>query len=336
MSRTAKAWKAGLAACCFAAACGTAAAAESTRPDGAAAVAVVDGVAIGVAEFESAVAGAVRQKFYHRRPPEAQLASLRREVSDALINRMLLLKEAQRRGIAPDTEKVQAGVSAFEQRIKDPVQWRNTLPDLTRTLEEQNIVAQLEAATRVAREPSPSEAQTYYALHPEFFTEPEQIRVSVILLKVDPSSPSKTWDDALEHARSIAAKLADGVAFSELARLHSQDASAQSGGDVGYLHRGMLASNVEALIDQLNPGMVSDPIRVLEGVALFRLAERKAERVKPLSEVRSRLVELWSREQADAGWIQFIESLRRQASITIDERYFAAPTGAEAASTAAH
>lgn len=332
MSRSATPSKAALTAWLLAALCWTAAAAAAAPApeDGVAAFATIGDTVISVEELESAVAGAVRQKFYHGRPPEEQLARLRRDVSDALVHRALLLKEARRRGIEPDTGKVQAGVSAYERRIKDPAQWRNVLPDLTRTLEEQSIVAQLEAAARVAREPGESEVRVYYASHAELFTEPEQMRVSVILLNVDPSSPGTTWDEALERARGIAAKLEDGVAFAELARLHSQDVTADNGGDAGYLHRGMLAPHVEALLDRLEPGMVSDPVRVLEGVALFRLAERKAARLKPLADVRNRIVELWSREQSDADWLEFIASLRRQTVITIDERYLAPHRSAEA------
>ncbi|TAK67054.1 MAG: hypothetical protein EPO19_12260 [Betaproteobacteria bacterium] len=290
-----------------------------SSPD--AVAAVVDGAAISAQQFEVALAAAIRQKYYHRQPPEDQLAALRREVTDSLVNRVLLLKEAQRLGIRADAEQVRAKIADYEQRYRDLPQWRESrarvLPELTRALEEQSAVAQLEAATRVAPSPAEAELRAYYESHPELFTQPEQLRLSMILLKIDPSAPAAAREQALEHARDIVKQLANGADFAGLARRHSGDSSAADGGDMGYRHRGMLPQGIETVIDKMAPGAISEPLRLLEGIAIFRVAERRPAQLRTLEEVRRNVAELWAREQGEAQWRELNARLRAGAEIRI-------------------
>jgi len=283
--------------------------------------AIVDGAAISAQEFEGALAAAIRQKFYHRRPPDDQLVELRGEVTDRLVNRVLLLKEAQRRGIRPDEEKVRAEIAVYDQRYRDRPQWQESraqvLPALTQALQEQSAIAQLEAAIRAAPPPAEAGLRTYYESHPEQFTRPEQLRLSMILLKIDPSAPPSVLEQALEQARDIVKQLANGADFAELARVHSNDDSARAGGDMGYRHRGTLPAGIESEIDKLAPGAISEPLRLLEGVAIFRLAERRPAQLRTLEEVRGNVAELWGREQGETQWRGLLARLRAGAEIRI-------------------
>jgi parvulin-like peptidyl-prolyl isomerase len=144
----------------------------------------------------------------------------------------------------------------------------------------------------------------------------------VILLKVDPSSPQAAWNAAHEEARRIRQRLAAGADFAELAKLHSGDLSAGRGGDMGYIHRGMLPAPVQAVVDGLAPGAISAPVQVLEGVAILRLEDRKVARQRSFDEVRERAGDLWQRAEADAAWKALIADLRKRTSIRIDESQF--------------
>lgn len=283
--------------------------------------AVVDGVAISTDEFEGALTAAIRQKYYHRRPPENQLAALRDEVADRMVNKVLLLKEARRRDIHPDEEKVRAEIAAYEQRYRNQPQWHENraqvLPALTQALQEQSVIVQLEAATRAAPPPAEAALRAYYEAHSELFTEPERLRLSMILLKIDPSSPSSEWEQAFERARDMVKQLANGADFADLARLHSGDDSARDGGDMGYRHRGMLPSGIESEIDKMAVGTISEPLRLLEGVAVFRLTERKPAQIRRLEEVRSNVAELWTREQGGMQWRELLARLRAGAEIRL-------------------
>jgi parvulin-like peptidyl-prolyl isomerase len=293
----------------------------------------VNGAAISVAEFEAALAGALRQKFYHREVPEAKLDEFRREVAQTLIDRLLLQAEVRRRGMVPDADKVRAEIAQYDSRYAQSERWKQNraslLPGLERMLGEREVLERLQATVREPAPGTPTDEalQAYYESHGALFTEPEQARLAVILLKVDPSAPSATWAAAVEEAQAIRARILAGGDFGEAARMHSSDASAQAGGDLGYLHQGMMPEPLFDKLGAMKPGDISDPLRVLEGVALFRLVDRRAPRLRAFADVKERTAQLWRRDEGERRWAEFIAGLRAGASIRIDtERYPALAT----------
>lgn len=288
----------------------------------AAVFASVNNAVITVQEYETAVAQAARQKFYHRTPDGDKLAELQREVADNLINHRLLIAESKRRGVVPDQQSVQKQIAAYEERYKDSPQWKSNraqmLPPLKAELEMRSALENLEKQVRGTADPTEQRLRAYYDSHHDLFTQPEQVRLSIILLKVDPSAPRLTWDKAREEAQTILKRLKGGMAFAQLAQMHSADGSAQKGGDMGYVHRGVLPPAAQEAIDKLQAGMVTDAVTLLEGVALFRLDDRKPAQLRNFADVRVRAADLWRREQSEAKWKDFIATLRKAAVIKID------------------
>lgn len=288
--------------------------------------ATVGNKVISAQEYETAVNAAARQKFYHGKPPEAEVDALFREIGDKLIERVLLADEAARRRIKPDAKKIDETVAGYEARYKDSPQWKQNrerlLPGLREKLEQQDVVEQLEATVRKQGKPSQADVRAYYESHPASFTEPEKIHLALILLKVDPSSPKLVWDKADEEAKLIAGRLMNGADFAELAKLHSGDDSSQKGGDLGYLHRGMLPENLQSKVDDLKPGSLSEPVRMLEGIGLFRLIDRKAALKRNFDDVAERAGDLLMRERSETAWKSFTTNLRKHARVEIDTKRY--------------
>ena len=282
----------------------------------------VNDTVITVREYETAVAQAARQKFYHRTPDGDKLLELQREVADSLINRQLLLAESRRRGAAPDQQGVQKQIAAYEERYRESPQWKSNraqlLPSLKAEIEQRSALENLEKQVRATPDPTNLQLRAYYDSHHELFTQPEQVRLSMILLKVDPSAPRITWDKAGEEAQAILKRLKGGMEFAQAAGLHSADVSAQKGGDMGYVHRGVLPANAQEAIDKLQTGMLTDAVTLLEGVALFRLEDRKQAQLRRFEDVSVRAADLWRREQSEMKWKEFIAALRKAALIRID------------------
>lgn len=313
-----------LAAALLSIACAHAAApAKDKRADGADdTLAKVNQTVITATEYERAVALTVRQKYYHAQVPENQMDGLRGEVADALITRALLLEETKRRNIQPDRDAIKRTLAEYDQRYAGSEQWKKNrkqmLAAVTPELEAQSKLVRLEQAVRQAPEASEEQAKSYYEAHRELFVEPEQVHLSLILLRVEPSSPRATWDKAAEEATAIVARLRKGADFAELAKVHSGDGSAQRGGDLGYLHRGMLPEGTQSVLDKLNPGDISDPVRLLEGIAVIRMEDRKVAQQRSFADVRTRAGELWRREQGDQQWKRLATQLREKAVIRVN------------------
>lgn len=286
-------------------------------------------------DYDAAFASAARSKFYHGKPPEAELAALQREVGNKLITNVLLVKEARRRGMKPDETTVAQRLEQIEQRNRDNEQWQKMraqwIPIVTVRLQDDNLLSLLESAVRDVPPPKEEQIREYYTAHPDKFTEPEQLRVSIILLAVDPSSPREVWDKAREQGEDMVKQLRAGADFAALAREHSGHTdSAEQGGDMGYLHGGMMPEAAQEAVDRIKIDEISDPVRLLEGIAIFRLTDRNLAKLGDFETVKVRASELWLKEESERMWKALIEQLKKETPIQVDEtRYSPLPAVAE-------
>ena len=295
-------------------------------PAVAATFATVGDSSISYDEYNAAFKEATRAKFYHGKPPDAEIATLQREVADQLVARVVLLREIKRRGLRPDSVAIQKQVAVYEQRYANNEQWKKNraqwLSALIERLEQDALLEKMEKSVRDQLQPSDAQVKAYFAAHRDKFTEPEQMRVSVILLKVDPSANDAAWKATEERAKTLARRLRAGEDFAALARQHSAAASALQGGDMGYLHRGMLPEGSQDVLEKIKVGEVADPQRLLEGYAVFRVTDRKPAIPHTLEQVQRRARQLTQREQADLAWNAFVKDLKSGTPIEIDQSRF--------------
>ncbi|VAX15488.1 hypothetical protein MNBD_NITROSPINAE01-755 [hydrothermal vent metagenome] len=277
-------------------------------------------------EYARFLQSEMRGKFYHGKPPEAELAVFQREIGQKIVDNALRLQEAKRMGLEPDHKAVDKQIEGYETKYKDSEQWQNTreklLPGLRKKLETDSLLKVLEQKIRNVPEPSSAEVEVYFKKHPEKFTEPERVKVSVILLKVEPSSSSEVWEAAMEEGKDILKRLKGGADFGDLARIHSGDESASRGGDMGYIHLGMLDEPVQKALDNLKPGDLTDAMRTLQGIIMLRLEDRKNARLVSFDSAKDRAKGLLIRELAEKAWKDFPVSLRSKTEISVDESYY--------------
>ncbi len=125
---------------------------------GAEVFAVVGGTTITWQEYQAAFSNGMRQKYYHARPPEREVAQYQREVGDRLVNRLLLHEEAKRRGIGPDRDVIKRTVEGYDKRYANSAQWKDNrdkmLPPLIAELEIGTTVDSLEKRVRDVAQPT--------------------------------------------------------------------------------------------------------------------------------------------------------------------------------------
>jgi peptidyl-prolyl cis-trans isomerase SurA len=96
--------------------------------------------------------------------------------------------------------------------------------------------------------------------------------VSSIFLPVDnPDLDAKV----LKDAQDIHSQLEQGANFSTVARQFSQSPTAAAGGDLGWVYQGQLPTEVDAEIQKMQPGSVSQPIRSVGGYYIIGLRDRQ-------------------------------------------------------------
>ncbi|MBF0379748.1 MAG: peptidylprolyl isomerase [Magnetococcales bacterium] len=269
---------------------------------------------------------AMREKFYHGNIPADQRAVFQREIGDKMVNRVLYLKEAEKLDVKPDDKEVQKRVDGYDKRYAKSKQWQDNrhklLPPLIRELEARSRLKRLEEQIRNISEPSESAVLEYYKKNPEIFTEPMDQKVSLILLKVDRSADGSMWDEAKDEAAGLVEKLREGSDFAEMARIHSGDPSAENGGKMKYSHKGMLGDEAEKAIGKIQPGEITDPVVVLEGIAIFRLEDRTMPELVPFEDAKKRAKQLLIRNLSNKAWDDFTKRLRKETPFTINEEYY--------------
>lgn len=188
------------------------------------------------------------------------LAQARRDVLEGLVDSVLIEQGGAALGVVLEDEAVEAqlladieaggGQAAFDEWLQATGQTRDEYKEMLR----QSMLAQ-----RVMEEVTagvPAEA--------------EQVHARQIVV------------DSEEAGRQVLASLQEGADFVTLAREHSLDlATKDNGGDLGWFPRGLVAPELENAAFALQPGQVSDLVRLGEGVHIVQVVERETSR--PLS-----------------------------------------------------
>jgi len=108
--------------------------------------------------------------------------------------------------------------------------------------------------------------------------QPAAIKLSHILMTVE-ATPA-TIENARARLTQILAEVQGGLDFSEAARKYSEDPTAPSGGDLGWLTKGDLVGPFEDAAFQLTPGQVSGVVRTDIGLHLIQCLESDRQRVR--------------------------------------------------------
>lgn len=286
-------------------------------------IAIVNGERISMSFYVSELRRGLKQRFYHGKIPEEEGKKFRKEVADGLIKKVLMAQEAKRRKLKPDDVAVDKSVEAFDNKYKDNPEWQKArdkvLPQVRDKLVDESLGKILEAKVHEVKAPTEKELKRYYDQNKDLFTTPVRNRVSLILLRVDPAAPPEVWKQASDEGASIVKRINEGGDFAELARIHSSDKSAQNGGDMGFMHEGMLGESSQKILDIMEPGEVSSPVVLLEGVSIFRLEEREQPVLNSFKSVKERAEELYKRDKGEEEWKELLESLHKKATIEVND-----------------
>ena len=291
----------------------------ATPPAAESIFAIINGKRVFVRDYDALFATVLRQRFYHGKIPEGQAEAVQKEVADLLIDRELLVAEATRIGLKPEAGKFEQMLAAYDARYAAVPEWQQRraqlLPEIKEQVERQSLIEQYEKSVRNVPRPTVKEARAYYEQNPALFTQPEKLRLSVILLKVDPAAPKEIWEKARVEAQAIYARIKAGAAFAEQARQHSKHESAIRGGDLGYLHGGMLTEALQSAVNKFVVGVVNEPLITLEGAAIYQLEERAPAKLQDFAAVQARAQDLLERDKAEQLWRKTLDRLRAAAKI---------------------
>jgi peptidyl-prolyl cis-trans isomerase C len=293
-------------------------------------VALVNDTVISRIQFEREMDG-VKQQLQAMGQPmaEEQLAELQKDILENLISTELLYQAAQKQGVEVTPAEVDEKFGSLKQRFPKEEEFAKVLAKMNIT--ESDLKAQLGRGMVIEEfvdqqviqkiSVSDEEVKAYYEKNPALFTQPEQVRASHILIKVDKSADETQKAMARKKIEEIEQKLKEGGDFAALAKEFSQCPSSQNGGDLGFFRRGQMVKSFEDTAFSLNPGQVSPVVETQFGYHIIKVAEKKAQTILPLDEMKDRLTKYLKQEQAQKKVAEYIEGLKTNAKI---EKYLEA------------
>jgi peptidyl-prolyl cis-trans isomerase SurA len=99
-----------------------------------------------------------------------------------------------------------------------------------------------------------------------------EYRIAEVFLPIDDAATEPQVQDLADR---IVRESRGGASFAALARTFSQSASAEAGGDLGWIRPGQIDPRLDRTMQQLNPGEVSAPIRTETGIYVLQLVNRR-------------------------------------------------------------
>jgi parvulin-like peptidyl-prolyl isomerase len=288
-------------------------------------VATVNDAPIHAGDLDAALNTIVPTTTYHQTLKPAKLAEMRGRALDGLVDEELRYQEAVRLQLHVTDAEVEQALARARKGYRDEQEFEKARRASGAT------IAQLRASIRRALliqrvfeqevgnhcRVTEQAAAEFYRDNTKRFMLPEQIRVSLITVGVDPSAPSSDWERARQRARDVEKQHAAGVAFDALAREHSADESRLKGGDLGFVHRGQLIDEFERALRDLPPGRVSPIVQTIFGFHLLRIAEVRPAAQKSFADVKATIVRDLTETRCAEQTAAWSSGLRSRARIVI-------------------
>jgi len=244
---------------------------------------------------------------------DEQIKSLRKELLLLMIDRELMVQEANAKGITVGPEDLEVslkeigegyppGKFSVEGYLTDPAYegWRSFILQglLTKKLIKQEIEPGLEV--------SEEEMRSFFLSHKQDFDKDKEFRARQIVVESE------------MEAREILKELKKGGDFAELARERSLSPDREVGGDLGFFGLGQMPPEFDEVMLQLKKGEVSDVVQSDYGYHIFQLMEINEAKEATWEEAKPKIMQILLAQKRDKAFHDWLHGLRSNARIKLN------------------
>lgn len=270
------------------------------------------------------------------------IADKEKDIIRDLIDQQLLIQKGQDLGITADTELIkrldelrkQMKVESMEDLEKLAADQGVSFEDFKQNMRN-SIITQQVIGSEVSRhvQITPPEIQAFYEQHKAELDQPERVRLSELLVSVEPATPAGEKGEeqkqppaepdpaavaaAEAKANELLKQLRGGAFFEEVAKKSSNGPTAENGGDLGYFKRGTLAKELEDKMFAMKVGELSDVIRTKQGFVILKVTDHTQAGVPPLEQVSNQIQDAIFMRKLQPALREYLTKLREEAYIDI-------------------
>jgi len=289
-------------------------------------VAIVNDDVITLSELEANLQPVMKriEKIPDEEKRKEVTAQARVAVMNQLIDRMLLDQEAARLRVVVTDEEVDRTLQALlkdkgislEKLTETLATEGATIEDYKDEIRESRIKRKvIEKAVKSKIAVSEEEIGEYYAKHRDEYEGKAANRIQQILIVKPKDADEGVYKTLRAKAEGILEKLKDDESFDLMVDLHSQGPAAGSGGDLGFVEKGMMFPEVDSVAFSLKRGEISDVIESPVGFHIIKIIDRRGAGIKPVEEVRGEIIWKIGNEKMQKKFEEWLKELREKSFI---------------------
>ncbi len=287
---------------------------------------VVDSHIISRRAFQQAVeqdSAALYRQFSGKELDE-KLRDVREKTLQGLIDAFILEDKAAEVGIAIPEDYMRSVVedmkkqynfatdADFEKALKGSV--GIGLPDWIKQQKQQitqQEVLRKDVYSKIAIEDQ--ELRAWYEDHKDEYRMPTRFRIRELVLAkgatAEEQGAAKAKLDAIQEA------LKAGKTFEEMVKEHSVSPSKATGGDLGWIGKGLMRAAIEQAALSMKPDQVSSPIETDKDIYLIQLIAAENDMVRPFADVKPEILKKLQEPKAQNAIQNYLQGLRVRANV---------------------
>jgi len=267
------------------------------------------------------LSGPIEERMRQAGAPSEEIAAMRRDALERLIETKLLSSVVERLELGADRDEVDAAIDAIaadngltiEQLLTSVTSHGLTLEEYRSKI--RGEIERSKVVNAMVRSRVQIETAEVRALYEERFGDQrdggQEVYVRHILVMPDDSEASS----ACQVVREARAEIVSGAeAFTEAAQRVS-DLNPERGGDLGWIHRRDLAEWMADIIDGMQPGQLSEVISMPFGCNLLELVDRREFQMITFGQAESQLRNYLFQQKTEVEYTKWLDMLREQTYI---------------------
>jgi parvulin-like peptidyl-prolyl isomerase len=255
------------------------------------------------------------------------LADARKKALDQLIDSQLIRQQAAELKLSVTSEEIDRAIEEVKkQNNLDDDTFDEALKQqgFTRAAYRKNLRKQIlelkvmNTAVRSRIQITDDEVKAYYQKSARQLAGDRTAHLRQVLISVPEGLSPDEAEQKSRVARKVVELAREGKSFGELAKKFSDDAlTKESGGDLGWVGKGVLVDEIEQAVETMDAGDVRGPIRTARGYMIVQLVERKEGDVRPLEEVKDTLRRQLYEQQLEKATQAWLRELRKKAHVDV-------------------
>jgi peptidyl-prolyl cis-trans isomerase C len=287
-------------------------------------LATVNGTAITQSDLDREFSRIKLQADRRQQPLNASaISQIKNRILETLIHRELLYQTSLEQGFVLDDSEVDQNLEQIKQRLSPGKSFAQALAeihvsetDFRNEIKKAMLIQKLmekEVYSKISI--SEKDARIFYDNNPQFFQEPERIRASHILVKLDNPADESQRAKALKKIEDIRTRLKNGENFAELAKEFSEGPSGKNGGDLGVFDRTKMVKPFSEAAFALETGEISGIVETQFGFHIIKVTEKLPKTKLKYEDVKERILQTMRRQKIQEATATYLDQLKKTANI---------------------